>query len=354
MGLTVIGTSTQATLLATAASLRAGQPVAVVGSGEAPTRTLACRGLVGRGQATLDYRVAPGSDDFVVVAAASVGEVLQLYERHARCAQQTVLIPGGAGGALRAADLAATGGAGPVSVAEASGFPFLGDVAGDTATVTARKVRLPIGGADPKATMAIVDALRQYVPGVEAVDALVTSLANTNHIIHPAIALANLARIEQGASFLFYREGIAPATMRLVSAIDGERLLITDRLGLPNQSAEEWFDRFYGDQGFEGRDLYAGLSTFAPFAASLGPKGTDHRYLVDDVRYGIAVYEALGAKLDIATPMISAVVSALCTATGLDLRDAAPALAALLLAHHGTAMAPRSATSSQAGEGRRH
>ena len=122
----------------------------------------------------------------------------------------------------------------------------------------------------------------------------------------------------------------------------------------PDRSAEDWFATFYGDQGYEGRDLFDGLATFPPLEGSLGPATVEHRYLVDDVRYGIAVYEALGSALDVATPVISAVVTTLCAATGSDLRDAAPTLAALLLAHHGARPAPETATASEPAATRRH
>jgi len=347
LGLSVLGTSAQATLFATAASLHTGEPVSIVGHGDRPTQKFACSGLIGPGTAVLEYRTAPDPSDLVVVAAEAVVEVLALYERHATRARQAVLIPGGAGGSLRATRMSVAAGNDEVTVTEASGFPFLGQVAGDTATFKARKDRLPIGGADTGATAQVVQWLRRYVPGVEAVDVLVTSLANMNHVIHPAIALANLARIGRGETFRFYREGIDGATMRLVSAVDRERRLLTSQLGQPDQSAEDWFDRFYSEQGFAGQDLFAGLATFTPFDASLGPTTTDHRYLIDDVRYGIAVYESLGASLDIDTPVISAVVTALSAATGHDLRNAASALAALLLDHHGTRPVPGMATATE-------
>jgi opine dehydrogenase len=354
MRLTVVGTSAQARLLATAASLNAGEPISVVGAGDGATRTIRCDGLLGPGSATLEYRTVADPGDLVVVAGDSVADILDLYERHATRARHTVLIPGGAGGSLCANAVATAANDQGSVVAEASGFPFLGVVAGDTVTYRARKDRLPIGGVDARATADVAEALRRYVPGVEPVDTLVTSLANMNHVIHPAIALANLTRIDRGEPFHFYREGISPATMRIVSAIDRERRTLTDRLGQPDRSAEDWFATFYGEQGYEGRDLFDGLSTFPPFEGSLGPMTVEHRYLVDDVRYGIAVYEALGSALDVATPIISAVITTLCAATGSDLRDTASPLAALLLAHHGARSAPETATAPEPAATRRH
>ena len=50
---------------------------------------------------------------------------------------------------------------------------------------------------------------------------LQTSLQNANPIIHPAVTLANAARIEgTGGDFLFYEEGVTDSTGRLIEALD--------------------------------------------------------------------------------------------------------------------------------------
>ena len=71
-------------------------------------------------------------------------------------------------------------------------------------------------------TDAILEMISDVYPSMEpAKSVLQTSLQNANPIIHPAVTLANAARIEgTGGNFLFYEEGVSDATGRLIEALD--------------------------------------------------------------------------------------------------------------------------------------
>jgi opine dehydrogenase len=47
-----------------------------------------------------------------------------------------------------------------------------------------------------------------------------TSLQNANPVIHPAVSLANAARIEGAGNFLFYEEGVTDSVGRMIEAVD--------------------------------------------------------------------------------------------------------------------------------------
>jgi opine dehydrogenase len=332
--LSVLGTSSQAWVLAAAASANAGQSVTLVAADQAGRRELRTSGLGLDGIAVVEVVATPDSSGPVLVAAASVAEVRRLAGSMALTGRDVLLVPSGAAGAL---SLCASNGplAGAINhVFEAPGFPYLGAIEDDAVRFSARKDRLSIGGADPSVTAALVAELRPYLPGVVATALLETSLANTNAIIHPALSLANLSRIESGVPFRFYREGLSSAAVDLVLAVDRERLSVLTALGLPQVSISDWFVRFYGTQGLRGSTLLEQLSTYPALADSQAPQTLDHRYLVDDVRFGIAAYESLAALLEFSTPAISSIATLLSIATQQDLRDQAPVLADRLFAYH--------------------
>jgi hypothetical protein len=54
----------------------------------------------------------------------------------------------------------------------------------------------------------VLRLIADVYPGMEAAKNVIqTSLQNANPVIHPAVSLANAARIERTGNFLFYEEG---------------------------------------------------------------------------------------------------------------------------------------------------
>ena len=60
-----------------------------------------------------------------------------------------------------------------------------------------------------------------------------TILQNGNNVIHPAVSLLNVGRIESPEDFFFYEEGVTPGVGRLMQAVDEERMAIAEALGAP-------------------------------------------------------------------------------------------------------------------------
>jgi len=328
MAVAVLGDNAQAWLLAAHASAASGEPARLVEAGF-PTerRSVALRYQDGERAATIDLAPELHDEDTCVIVAAS-----ELHRQRAALTASlrrlpgriVVLVPGGAGGALTAAALFAAESLPVPLLAEVTGFPVLGSIAGRVADIPVIKRGLPIGVLDAGSTVAVTEAVRLYLPDVvPASGVLATSLANTNNVVHPPLAVANAARIESGLPFRFYREGLTPAGARLMEAVDVERLAVTDALGLERVSITDWFRRFYGDQGMAGDDIGAMLGTFGPFAESPGPSHLRYRYLIDDVGSGLAVIEAIALRIGVPSPVISALCSIVSTLAGEDLRAGA-------------------------------
>jgi opine dehydrogenase len=58
-------------------------------------------------------------------------------------------------------------------------------------------------------------------------------------VIHPAVSLLNVGRIESPSDFLFYEEGVTPAAGLLMEAVDKERMAIAQGFGLEILSEPE-------------------------------------------------------------------------------------------------------------------
>lgn len=153
----------------------------------------------------------------------------------------------------------------------------------------------------------VLSMIGDVYPGMEAAKSVLqTSLQNANPIIHPAVTLANAARIEgTGGNFLFYEEGVSDATGRLIEALDDERIAIGAKLGV-----EILPDPVMGmRQGYMRADNYGEAYRHAPgFRGIMAQPGLDHRYLNEDVGYGLVFMSALARQVGVETPNIDAMI----------------------------------------------
>jgi opine dehydrogenase len=156
-------------------------------------------------------------------------------------------------------------------------------------------------------TDAVLRLIQDVYPGMEpAASIMQTSLQNANPIIHPAVTLTNAARIEgTGGDFLFYEEGVSDATGRLIEALDKERIAIGRKLGFRVVPDPELGMR----QGYMLADDYGQAYRTAPGFLGIGAQPRlDHRYLNEDVGYGLVFLSLLARQVGVEVPTIDALI----------------------------------------------
>lgn len=167
------------------------------------------------------------------------------------------------------------------------------------------------------ATGRVLDCIADVYPSMEpAVSVLQTSLQNANPVIHPAVTLANAARIEETqGDFLFYEDGVSDAVGRMIESVDRERVAIGRQLGL-----EILPDPVMGvRQGYMTAENYGAAYRQAPGFQGIGAQASlDHRYLNEDVGYGLVFMSALGRQVGVPTPTIDALIQLASVLTGRD------------------------------------
>ncbi len=157
-------------------------------------------------------------------------------------------------------------------------------------------------------TRDILKLISDVYPSMEpATSVLQTSLQNANPIIHPSVTLSNAARIEMtGGNFLFYEEGVSDSVGRLIEALDKERIAIGNALGITVLSDPEMGMR----QGYMLEDNYGSGYRNAPGFKGIGAQPQlNHRYLHEDVGYGLVFMSTLGQQMGVPTPGIDAVIN---------------------------------------------
>jgi len=167
-------------------------------------------------------------------------------------------------------------------------------------------------------TPRLLEVLRQVYPGTEeAAGIFQTTLQNGNPVIHPAVTLLNAALIERtGGDFLFYEEGVTEAVGRVIKAVDGERLALARALGGTILSEPEIGVR----QGYMTEaDYSTGYSTAPGFKGIKAQDELHHRYLTEDVGYGLVFLTDLARHLSVPTPTMDALIHIASVVLGQDL-----------------------------------
>jgi len=155
-------------------------------------------------------------------------------------------------------------------------------------------------------TAAILQLISDVYPSMEpAKNVIQTSLQNANPVIHPAVSLCNSARIEGEGDFLFYEEGVTDSVGRIIESVDQERIAIGKHLGIKIFSDPEMGMR----QGYMLENNYGSSYREAPgFIGITAQPQLDHRYINEDVGYGLVFMSQLGRQVGVATPTIDSVI----------------------------------------------
>ena len=153
----------------------------------------------------------------------------------------------------------------------------------------------------------VLKMVEDVYPSMEPAQSVMqTSLQNANPIIHPAVTLATAARIEgSGGNFLFYEEGVSDATGRLIEGLDEERIAVGARMGVTVLPDPVMGMR----QGYMLADNYGEAYRNAPGFKGIGAQPQlDHRYLHEDVGYGLVFMSQLGRQVGVETPTMDAII----------------------------------------------
>ena len=236
--------------------------------------------------------------------------------------QTVVVSPGSCGGALafkRAANLDLQDDA--VRVAETSTLPYAVRLTEPGRIRVFLKLRAGnlLAALPGRLTGDILDLVADVYPALEpASSVLQTSLQNANPIIHPAVTLSNAARIEMtSGDFLFYEEGVSDSVGRLIRSLDEERIAIGEKLGITVVPDPEMGVR----QGYMQEANYGQGYRTAPGFIGIGAQPQlDHRYLNEDVGYGLVFMSRLAAQLGVPTPGIDAIIHVASTVMARDYR----------------------------------
>jgi opine dehydrogenase len=203
-----------------------------------------------------------------------------------------------------------------VLFAETAVLPYGARQSGPAAVRLAfRASHLPAGANPGAQSERVLELLRHVYPQVEPVeDALSAALLNSNGSLHAPLVLLNAGPIERLSEYDIHVEGTTPGVLRVIEALDGERIGLRQALGYP---APHWpLHDYYSDA-----DWFYGPGAFSRVQRrSVWREKIDfgHRYLAEDVGYGLALWASLGRALGAQLPLAEAFLRLTEALTGVD------------------------------------
>jgi opine dehydrogenase len=245
----------------------------------------------------------------VAVPASGHADVARACAPCLRDGQTVLLLPGRTGGALEFQRVLREAGCrAAILLGEANSFPFAARNVGPAeAIIFGAKTELLAAALPAKRTAELVTVCRPFLPMLAAAPSVLhTGLSNLGAILHPTIMLLNAERIERGATFDFYSEGVTQQVADVLAAADEERLRVAHSYGVDVQSLPVWIAAAYGHHADGIKAAVGGNPAYVGIKA---PGSLQHRYLFEDVPTGLIPLLELGRAAGLALPTLRYLVN---------------------------------------------
>jgi opine dehydrogenase len=307
------------------------------GAGEIPTsRSLTTTGAVeGTFEVdTLTSMTQLGDYQIVVVAlpATAYADVLPELARHLAPHHHVVFSGSLSLAPLWLSDMAAQAGAAPVITAW--GTTLLGAHFQPDGTLYIPFIRKSFALASLPATQTPASlALCRDLFGIafEAAPSILdVNLSNINPVAHAGQLIINFSRIDRAEKWKLF-DHFTESGVRVAEALDEERIALAAAFGAETRSLRRHYALSYPVSDADVVTMVRQISSNG--SRTLGPASLEHRYLVEDMPYGLAFLERLAGHVDVKTPALTAAITLLEIMSGLDIRKGNRFLDAVLPSH---------------------
>lgn len=178
----------------------------------------------------------------------------------------------------------------------------------DSVSIIALKNSVLIYCLDNKRNQSIIDFLpeciREYFVLAESM--VETSIGNVGMVLHCAPLLLNTGWTEsEKYIYKYYYDGITPSIANFIEKIDQERVKVSEALGHKVESTREWLIRTYH---ITGKNLYESIHNNDAYETIDAPSSLNHRYIFEDLPYGLVPLETIGLKLKVSMECTSLVI----------------------------------------------
>lgn len=259
----------------------------------------------------------------VTVPTASLPNYASALWEATTSAQLIWLNPGHTGGALYLAERARAHGRGERTICQSTTASHISRLSGPASVRVFLRSRSSVAALPARDVDRCHQRLDALMPGMfgRAQSILEVDLANINAVLHPPGMVCNAGWIEATAGdFGFYAAGNGCAVARVIDGIDRERLALARRLGVHAVPFAELFHQLGFTPGGRpqadgSHDAIQHCELIRPIRS---PPTLDHRYLHEDVGWGLVPWMHLAAAVDSPAPTITSLVHLAGVINGLD------------------------------------
>jgi opine dehydrogenase len=240
--------------------------------------------------------------------------------------QPLFLNPGHMGGGLfLAREIYRLTGRTDVRTCEASTLTYACRMTGPTAVnIISTTTDLPFAAFPGRSQADLYDMMAPIYPELApAANVLETGFLDINAVEHPAQTICNAGWLEHTkGDYLFYYEGTTPAVGRVIDAVDAERMAVAGAVGIATRPFADIFCQlgYTSATAAAAGGAYAAMQDSAPNRWIKGPRSLDHRYINEDVAWGLVPWSELGREHGVPTPTMDALIVLGGTLNGKDYR----------------------------------
>lgn len=279
------------------------------------TREIEMSGVAGEGTAklkmvTTDIEEAIRDVEviFIPLPGFTVANYGRLLAPRVQPDQVVILMPGTLSALEFGTALDAHGNRSHPIIAECGGLPFATRLIapGKVKTFHIRSI-CALATFPGDRVMPVYEKVKDLYPFKPRSSVVETGLGHLTPLLHPAGCLLNAGRIERAhGEFYMYEEGMTFSVVKVIEAMDRERLEIGKALGIELPTGVEMMvESGYGPRG----TLWESINGSAGLTPVKGPDSLSNRYVTEDIPFGLVPWASLGDAVGVNTPIMDALIA---------------------------------------------
>ena len=253
----------------------------------------------------------------VVVPAFAQEPYMRAIAEYGEPGQIVVFNPGKFGTLAFAKMLRESGRQDDFIIGETSSFIFAAKTKGlGHVNIKAVKDELPFAALPAEKTAEALWTLTDLYPQLSpSMGVLQTSIDAPGLIIHPISTLMNMSRIEQIGPYRNSHYDITPSVGRVMDGVDKERMDVAGILCRETFSFMNTMEVMYKVKGESAYDV---MYQVAAHKVQMSPDSLKHRYVTEDIPYGLVTIATIARRIGIPTPRLDAIINIACMANSED------------------------------------
>src|SRR5699024_9915366 len=155
-----------------------------------------------------------------------------------------------------------------------------------------------------------IEKVRKIYPNlIKRNNILETGFSNINPILHVPILVSNISNVENGKETLMYYEGLTKSIGELSELMDQERMeLNTFSKEIYLKPMRDIYKSWYYHQGARGNSLVELANKNPIYYESMLPNTLQHRYLLEDIPFGLIPMSSILEKFNIENNIIKSMI----------------------------------------------